>query len=278
MADNETRQALMENVLEAFENTPNPRLKEVIEALVRHMHAFVSEVNLTQEEWMFGIQFLTAVGKMSDEARQEMILLSDVMGVSSLVEMINYRGISGSTENTVLGPFYVPGSPRRSYGDSIIETDDGGPKLVVSGRVKSLDGRPIAGARLDIWQGASNGLYPAQDAAQDRNNLRGLFTTDDQGRYEFITLRPVVYPVPTDGPVGKLFEATARHPNRAAHTHFMVSAPGYYPVTTHLFDSESPYLDSDAVFGVRDSLIVEFREREDGRLGATFDIALTPVE
>jgi protocatechuate 3,4-dioxygenase beta subunit len=278
MADSETRKALQENVLHSFANTPNPRLKEVIEALVRHLHAFASEVNLSQEEWMAGIQFLTAVGKMSDDARQEMILLSDVMGLSSLVEMINYRGLAGSTENTVLGPFYVSGSPRRNYGDSIIETDDGGPRLVVSGVVTSLDGRPIPGATLDIWQGASNGLYPAQDKSQDRNNLRGVFTSDEQGRYEFVTLRPVVYPVPTDGPVGDLIRATARHPNRAAHTHFMVSAPGYHPLTTHLFDSESPYLDSDAVFGVRDSLIVEFRQREDGRLGATFDIALTPVE
>jgi protocatechuate 3,4-dioxygenase beta subunit len=278
MSDNESRQALLENVLHAHANTPNPRLHQIVEALIRHLHAFASEVELTQEEWMTGIQFLTAVGKASDDARQEMILLSDVLGLSSLVEMMNYRGIQGSTENTVLGPFYVPGSPRRNNGDSIIENEDGGPHLHVSGTVTSIDGRPIAGATVDVWQGASNGLYPAQDQSQDRNNLRGVFTTDEQGRYAFVTLRPVVYPVPVDGPVGKLLDAAGRHPMRAAHTHVKVSAPGYYAVTTHLFDRESPYLDSDAVFGVRDSLILDFKKRPDGELETTFDIALTPVE
>jgi catechol 1,2-dioxygenase len=275
MATTTAQDRLLSEVLGTFRNTPNERLREVITALVRHLHGFADEVQLTQAEWLFGLQFLTDVGKASSDTRQEFILLSDVLGLSSLVEMINFEGGSGATENTVLGPFYIPGSPRKQNGDSIIINEDGGPHLKVSGVVHSTDGMPIAGATVDVWQGGSNGLYPVQDAVQDPLNLRGVFTTDTAGRYEFITLRPVVYPVPTDGPVGRLFEATGRHPNRAAHTHLIVSAPGYYSVTTHIFDSESPYLESDAVFGVRDSLIVQFEKQPDGSLTANFDVALT---
>jgi protocatechuate 3,4-dioxygenase beta subunit len=224
---------------------------------------------------MMAIQFLTAVGQKCDDVRQEFILLSDVTGTSSLVEMINYEGAAGSTEATVLGPFYQSGSPKRDNGDSIIETDQGGPRFHVSGTVKTLDGTPIAGAEVDVWQTSSNALYPQQDPSQDPDNLRGLFITDADGRYEFTAVRPVDYPVPTDGPVGAFLTASGRHPMRAAHTHFIVRAPGHYPVTTHLFDSESKYLDSDAVFGVRDSLILEFEPEGDG-LKATFDIVLTP--
>jgi catechol 1,2-dioxygenase len=275
--ERDARQALLGNVLAAHANAPSPRMREVTEALVRHLHAFVDEIEPTQAEWMAGVQFLTAVGQFSNEARQEMILLSDVLGVSSLVEMMNYGGLPGSTENTVLGPFYIPDSPRRENGDSIIVTEDGGQRLHVAGVVRSLDGRPLPGATVDIWQGASNGLYPVQDPAQDPTNLRGVFTTDSDGRYSFITQRPMVYPVPVDGPVGDLLRAAGRHPMRAAHVHFMVSADGHHPVTTHFFDSKSEYLDTDAVFGVRDSLILDFEERADGDLAATFDITLTPA-
>lgn len=274
----DTRQKLLEDVLAAHANTPDPRMREIIEALIRHMHAFVSEVNLTQEEWMAGIQFLTAVGKFSTDDRQEMILLSDVLGVSSLVEMINYGGELGSTENTVLGPFYVPNSPQRENGASIVESDDPGPRLVISGQVRSIDGSPLPGAVVDVWQAASNGLYPVQDPAQTPTNLRGIFSTDEDGRYEFTTVRPVTYPVPTDGPVGDMLRAVGRHPLRAAHTHFKVSAEGHHTLITHLFDSESDCLDSDAVFGVRDSLIIDFEERGDGTCAGTFDITLTPVD
>jgi catechol 1,2-dioxygenase len=276
MATTTSEEKLLSDVLGTFADTPDQRLREIITALVRHLHGFANEVHLTQDEWLAGIRFLTDVGKACTDARQEFILLSDVLGLSSLVEMLNYEGAAGATENTVLGPFYLPGSPRRANGDSIISNEDGGPHLRVSGAVTSPDGSPIAGATVDVWQGASNGLYPVQDGTQDALNLRGVFTTDDQGRYEFVTLRPVVYPVPTDGPVGRLFAATGRHPNRAAHTHLIVSAPGYQSLTTHIFDSESPYLDSDAVFGVRDSLIVKFDRQPDGSFAANFDIALVP--
>ena len=275
MATTTAEDKLLEQVLATFQNGSNPRLREVTEAAIRHMHAFVREVNLTHEEWMAAIQFLTAVGQKCDDVRQEFILLSDVTGTSSLVETINDQGSPGSTEATVLGPFYQSGSPRRTNGDSIIETDHGGPRFHVSGTVSALDGTPIVGAEVDIWQTSSNALYPQQDPEQDPNNLRGLFTTDPNGRYDFIAVRPVDYPVPTDGPVGAFLTASGRHPMRAAHTHFIVRAEGYHPVTTHLFDSESNYLDSDAVFGVRDSLILNFEPDGEG-LKATFDIKLTP--
>jgi protocatechuate 3,4-dioxygenase beta subunit len=272
------QEKLLSDVLATFANTPDKRLREIINALLRHMHEFVSEVGLTQDEWMTAIKFLTEVGKASTDTRQEFILLSDILGVSSLVEMLNYRGLSGSTENTVMGPFYIPGSPRREVGDSIIETEDDGTRLLVSGVVRSLKGQPIEGATVDVWQTASSGFYPVQDPKQSPTNLRGLFTTRTDGRYEFKTVRPVDYPVPTDGPVGALFTATARHPMRAAHIHLIVGAQGHYPVTTHIFDSESKYLDSDAVFGVRDSLIVQFQPVDDGSLRADFDVTLTPRE
>ncbi|HWC30290.1 MAG TPA: dioxygenase, partial [Dehalococcoidia bacterium] len=239
---------------------------------------FVKEVNLTHEEWMAGIEFMTAVGKACTDTRQEFILLSDVTGTSSLVEMINYKGSAGSTENTVLGPFYQSGAPERQNGDSIIVNDDPGPRLRITGTVKTIDGKPIPGATVDVWQTASNSLYPQQDPSQDPTNLRGVFKTDANGRYEFLTVRPVDYPVPTDGPVGAFLTASGRHPMRAAHTHFIVGAPGYYYVTTHLFDSKSKYLDSDAVFGVRDSLILDLDEQSDGTLTTVFDVTLTPTD
>ena len=275
MATTTAEDKLLEQVLATFQNSSNARLREVTEAAIRHMHAFAREVNLTQDEWMTAIQFLTAVGQKCDDQRQEFILLSDVTGTSSLVEMLNYEGAEGSTEATVLGPFYQGGSPRLKNGDSIIVTDHGGPRLHISGTVRSLDGTPIAGAEVDVWQTSSNALYTQQDPEQDPNNLRGIFTTDENGHYDFTTVRPVDYPVPTDGPVGAFLTASGRHPMRAAHTHFIVRAAGHYPVTTHLFDSESKYLDSDAVFGVRDSLILKFEADGDG-LKTTFDITLTP--
>lgn len=276
MATTTSQQVLLDNVLATFGNIENPRLKEIVAALVRHVHAFAAEVNLTHAEWEMGVQFLTACGQKSDANRQEVILLSDVMGLSSLVEMLDYRGTAAATEQTVLGPFHVDGSVHRENGDSIIVTDTGGVPMYVSGVVHDEAGKPIAGARVDVWQNAANGFYPMQDESQDPMNMRGIFTTDAEGRYAFITTRPLDYSVPTDGPVGSLLEATGRTSMRPAHTHFIVTAPGYYPVTTHFFDSESAYLESDAVFGVRDSLILEFEER-DGKLEAVFDIALTPV-
>jgi len=243
-------------VLQAYAGTPDPRLRELLSALIRHLHAFATETGLTTQEWMAGIEFLTAVGHKCDPRRQEFILLSDVLGLSSLVEAIN--AADGATEPTVLGPFYLPGAPRREMGEQIGRMLDGEPTLI-RGRVTDTAGKPLAGARLDVWQGNSNGLYDIQDPAQPEFNLRGVFCTGPDGGYSFRTIRPVSYPVPIDGPVGEVFRASGRHNWRAAHVHAIVSAPGHKPVTTHIFDSQNQYLDSDAVFGVRDSLIQEFR-------------------
>lgn len=269
---------LLDEVVASFDACPDPRLREVVQAAVRHLHAFVSEVRPTHEEWRAGIDFLTAVGQMCSDTRQEFVLMSDVLGVSSLVDAIVAGGPEGSTESTVLGPFYVPGSPLRQLGDSTLENPDPGTPLRVRGRVTDLDGRPLAGAEIDVWQNASNRLYAVQDPNQHPHNLRGRFHADAEGRFEFHAIRPVPYPIPNDGPIGRLLQATGRHPWRAAHVHLLVSAAGHRTLTTHLFDAESRYLDSDAVFGVRDSLVVRLApDPATGGLQADFDVRLAPV-
>ena len=247
---------LTDDVLKAFGATPDPRLRELITALLRHLHAFATETGLTPEEWMVGLQFLTATGQKCDPRRQEFVLLSDVLGLSSLVDVINAAG--GATESTVLGPFYVAGAPARAMCEHIGRPEDGSPTLV-RGRVTDTAGRPLDGATLDVWQSNDSGLYDTQDPSQPPFNLRGVFVTGPDGRFEFRTARPASYPIPTDGPVGDLLRATGRSRWRAAHIHAIVSAPGCRPVTTHIFDAENPYLDSDAVFGVKDSLVRPFR-------------------
>jgi protocatechuate 3,4-dioxygenase beta subunit len=269
---------LVVDVVRSVSGAPDPRLREITEAAVRHLHAFVTETGLTRDEWRAGIDFLTAVGHTCTDTRQEFILLSDALGISSQVETIAVDGTEGATENTVLGPFYVSGSPERAYGDPILENADPGERLVVRGRVTDLEGRPLGGATIDVWQNASNRLYAVQDPNQHPHNLRGRFVTRDDGGFEFRTIRPVPYPIPDDGPVGGLLKALGRHPWRAAHVHLLVSAPGYVTLTTHVFDAASDYLDSDAVFGVRDSLVVPFAvDGERGELVARFDVALEPA-
>jgi protocatechuate 3,4-dioxygenase beta subunit len=274
-----------EVVAASFENTPDERLKQVLTSLVHHLHAFVKDVELTEEEWGFAIDFLTRTGHMSNDVRQEFILLSDVLGVSMLVETINHRTGGTSTESTVLGPFHMVKSPKRELGDDIALDGKGTPCLV-SGRVTGPDGEPLAGAVLDVWQTNEDGFYDVQQPGiQPAGNLRGLFTADAQGRFWFRSVVPRFYPIPDDGPVGQLLAATGRHPNRPAHLHFIVAAPGYRPVTTHVFVADSPYLDSDAVFGVKESLIREVLEVDDPTRGAelglpnpfrtlTFDLTL----
>ena len=247
---------LTDDVAKAFGATPDPRLRELITALVRHLHAFAAETRLTPAEWMAGLQFLTATGQKCDARRQEFVLLSDVLGLSSLVDVINAAG--GATESTVLGPFYVAGAPARAMGEHIGRPEDGSPTLV-RGRVTDVAGQPLDGATVDVWQSNDSGLYDTQDPSQPPFNLRGVFVTGPDGRFEFRTARPASYPIPTDGPVGDLLRATGRSRWRAAHIHAIVSAPGCRPVTTHIFDAENPYLDSDAVFGVKDSLVRPFR-------------------
>ena len=247
---------LTDDVLKAFGGAPDARLRELITALITHLHAFAAETGLTQQEWMTGLQFLTAVGQKCDAQRQEFVLLSDVLGLSSLVDVINAE--AGGTESTVLGPFYVAGAPERAMGEHIGRPEDGSPTLV-RGRVTDVAGDPLDGAVLDVWQSSGHGLYDTQDPDQPPFNLRGVFTTGPDGRFEFRTARPASYPIPTDGPVGSLLRAAERSQWRAAHIHAIVSAPGCRPVTTHVFDAENPYLESDAVFGVKGSLVRPFR-------------------
>jgi protocatechuate 3,4-dioxygenase beta subunit len=251
-----TPDQLTKQVLAAYAGTPDPRLRQLLASLIGHLQAFAVETGLTRQEWLAAVDFLTATGQKCDDKRQEFILLSDVLGFSSLVDLIN--AADGATESTVLGPFYVPGAPVRAMGEQLGRPEDGSPTLV-RGRVTDPASEPLDGASLDVWQSASNGLYDTQDPQQPPFNLRGIFVTGPDGAYQFRTVRPASYPIPTDGPVGGLLRGAGRHNWRAAHIHAIVSAPGHRPVTTHIFDAENPYLDSDTVFGVKDSLIRPFR-------------------
>jgi catechol 1,2-dioxygenase len=271
-----TEDDLTDEVVTRLTATPSPRLREVMTALVRHLHAFAKEVRLTDEEWLVGVHFLTATGQISDDVRQEFVLLSDTLGLSSLVDLINHSVVDSiATEPTILGPFYVPDSPEREFGASMIEYDDGGELAVLHGAVRDESGDPIAGVSIDVWQNAATGFYAVQQPdSQPATNLRGVYRTDDEGRYEIRTVRPVPYPIPDDGPVGKLLRDTGRHPWRAAHIHARLSAPGFEPLTTHVFDRDSDYLDSDTVFGVKESLIEGFLPTEGGMLVCEHDFVL----
>lgn len=273
-------------VVAQFEGARDPRLKQILTSLIRHVHDFAREVELTEAEWLAGIQFLTAIGHMCDDKRQEFILLSDTLGVSILVDAINHRKPAGATESSILGPFYVEDAPDLPLGASIARNAEGDP-VIVSGRVLTPEGRPIAGALLDVWQAAPNGLYDVQKP-QSGMDLRGKFRTDANGHYEFRTVKPASYPIPHDGPVGRMLEALGRHPYRPAHIHVMVSVPGYEPLTTMLFVEGDKYLDSDAVFAVKSSLVVDFVRHDSSeaaaRLGLqapfytmTYDFGLKPA-
>ena len=252
--------AITAQVVDRFERTPDPRLREIMVALTRHLHAFVGEVELTQAEWGKAIEILTATGHITDAKRQEFILWSDSLGVSMLVDAIANPAAGNVTESTVLGPFYVPDSPLREAGANIAEQEAGTPAWV-HGRVLDPEGRPIEGAELDVWQNGDNRLYAVQDEDAPDDHLRGRFLTDAEGRFSFRAVRPVPYPIPDDGPVGRMLDATDRHPWRPAHIHIVVRAPGFHSVTTHIFDVESEYLDDDAVFAVKPSLQRRFLER-----------------
>ena len=274
MAGDFTEETAADAVIESFADTPDERLRAVLDSLVRHLHGFVRDVEPTIAEWEQAIAFLTATGQKCSGVRQEFILLSDVLGVSMLVETMNERSADGATQSTVLGPFHVVESPPRELGDTIDLVGDGEP-CVVTGRVVSVDGTPLPGAVLDVWQADDKGFYDVQvPEAQPPGNGRGLFTADAEGRFWFRTIVPRYYPIPTDGPVGALLLATRRHPYRPAHIHFIVTADGYRPLTTHIFVAGSEYIDSDAVFAVKKSLIVEFAEaaaeaQRYGRTGRT---------
>jgi len=259
-------------VIRRMRKTKNKRLKQVMESFVRHMHAFVRDVKPTPEEWFRGIQFLTDTGHWSTGKRQEFILMSDTLGVSMLVDALNYKASKGATQSTVLGPFHREQAPEFQLGDTISKHAADGEPCVVSGTVKDAKGGPVAGAKLDIWEGGADGLYDSQKG--DEMNLRGVFHTDAKGRFHFRCVTPSFYPVPNDGPVGKMLNATGRHPMRPPHLHFWITARGYKPLITHLFVKGGKYLDSDAVFGVKPELIVDFKKDANGVAHASYDFVL----
>ncbi|MEU1181832.1 dioxygenase [Streptomyces sp. NPDC005820] len=281
----EATKAITAAVVDSFHDTADSRLRELLQGLVRHLHGYVNELRPTIEEWEYAVDYLTAVGQKCDPTRQEFILLSDVLGVSMLVETLNEQG--GGTESTVLGPFHVVESPKRESGDNIDLMGTGTP-CVVSLRVTSSDGSPLPGTSVDVWQCSEDGFYDVQQPdVQPLGNGRGLFRTDDDGRVWFRTIVPSHYPIPTDGPVGVLLDATERHPYRPAHIHFIVEAAGHRPLTTHIFVADGPYLDSDAVFAVKENLVVDFVQVDDAEQArehqvtapfraADFDIVVEP--
>lgn len=259
---NITEENLTQVVLDKT-NSDDPRFNEIMTKLIKHMHAFIRDLEPTEQEWFQAIQFLTATGQKCDDVRQEYILLSDVLGVSMLVDAINHRGMGSATETTVTGPFHAQ-APRLEMGANVAmgpELERGrenGQETIVSGIITDDEGNPVEGAMIDIWQADDIGFYDSQDANQPDVNLRGIFVTGADGKYWFRTIRPNYYPVPTDGPVGDLLKAAGRHPMRPSHIHFMIGAPGYERLITHIFSSDDEYLDSDAVFGVKESLIAPY--------------------
>ena len=284
---NELETKLTDAVIGRLSPDADPRYRRIMQSLIRHVHDFVREVELTEEEWFEAVKFLTATGQKCDDKRQEYILLSDVLGVSMLVDAVNHRGPGGTTETTVLGPFFVHGAPQIDNGDDMAAGWAGEPTYV-SGRVRSTDGRPLAGALLDLWQSNSEGSYDVQLADTGGKQLRAKLHADAEGRFRFRTILPTSYPVPTDGPVGLILDRMGRHPMRPAHLHFMVSAPGHETLVTHLFVKGDPYLESDVVFGVKDTLIVDFKRNESAaeaqELGlkapfysASYDFVLRPA-
>ncbi len=248
-------------VAASFDGSADPRLRELMQALVRHLHGFAVEVGLREDEWRGLIAALTNTGHITDDKRQEFILWSDTLGLSMLVDALAHELPAGATESTVLGPFYVPGSPLRDYGESMLAESTAGVPALVTGRVLDLTGAPIAGAELDVWQNGADRLYTVQRPEAPEDHLRGRYLTREDGSYAFVGVRPVPYTIPDDGPVGTMLSATGRHPWRPAHIHMIVRAAGYRTLTTHIFDAASEYLDSDAVFAVKPSLLREFEAR-----------------
>jgi catechol 1,2-dioxygenase len=282
-----------DTVINAMGPNTSPRVREVMTALTRHMHDFAREVNLTTAEYLAACDFVVRIGKMSDERRNEAILASDIFGLESLVDFLDQGAAAGATpaataeasditSSAILGPFWREDAPVYPSGASIIQGGvEGGEMALVQGRVLSIDGQPIEGAIVNVWETAPNGLYEQQDPNQPDYNLRGAFRTDAEGRYAFRGLRPTEYPIPFDGPAGDLLQMMDRHPYRPAHIHFRVRAPGHQELVTQVYDRNNQYLETDSVFAVKDSLIVDFKPAPAGsdvKYVVDFDIRLTPAQ
>lgn len=272
---NLNQDTITQAVVKSFEGTPDARLKEIMTSLVQHLHAFAREVKLTEEEWFKGIDFITRCGHITDDRRQEFILLSDVLGLSMLTVAMNNEKPAACTEATVFGPFHVDGAPEYELGTDISNGATGTP-CTVRGTVRGIDGKPVANAMLDVWQSDENGLYDVQKPEVSEAQARGIVFTDAEGRYSFDSILAVPYPIPHDGPVGQMLEATGRHPWRPAHLHFLIKADGYETLITHIFRENSTYIDSDAVFAVRSSLVCDWVEQPDGHFLVEYDFVLNP--
>ena len=250
-----TKDNITETFLSYFDKQTDPRLVELMESLSRHLHAFAIETKLTHDEWTQGLEILRRAGNITTPERDEFVLLSDVLGLSSLVDMINSS--EGGTSSSVLGPFHISDSPKMELGADL-KGKHPGELILVQGQVRDVAGNPIVGATLDIWQTAPNGLYSSQDPDQEMYEFHALFTSDENGNYRFTTAKPVVYTVPVDGPVGDILKATGRHPWRPSHLHYIIKAPGFRTLVTEVFPDDDPYLDQDTVFGVREDLIMSY--------------------
>ena len=257
---NVTKDSITQAFLDYCGPETTPRLRFILEKLVQHLHDFTRETHLTHDEWRKGLELLQKTGEITDSERNEYVLLSDVLGLSSLVDMVNSP--DNGTPSSVLGPFHILGAPDLAVGGDL-KKDNEGATVIVQGYVLTTDGKPISGAELEIWQTAENGLYSNLDETQSEFNLRGHMKVGEDGLYRFTTIRPAPYTVPDDGPVGELLHATGREPWRPSHLHFIVTAPGFKTLVTEVFPSDDPYIDQDAVFGVREELIMKYIEHMD---------------
>lgn len=278
------RNITLDNITEAVTNAMKPdipaRNRKIMTAALKHFHAFAKEVNLTHGEWLEGCEWMRRAGEISSDARNEFILICDILGVEVLVDMLGNQVTEGESESTVLGPFYRENPPVLPKGASIVQKDfDGQQTVRVSGRVLDTGGNPIEGVQIDVWEDAPNGLYEQQDPDQPDYNLRGRFLTGADGSYDFVGLRPEPYPIPYDGAAGELLNYMGHHPMRPGHIHFMITKPGYKPLISQIYDSETEYLDNDAVFAVKESLIGDMKPAPDGAgtdLVMSFDFRLKP--
>ena len=272
---NLNQDTITQAVIARFADTPDARLKEIITSLVQHLHAFAREVRLTESEWLQGIEFLTATGQKCDDKRQEFILLSDTLGLSMLTVAMNNDKPQACTEATVFGPFHVEGAPHYDHGDDVANGAVGEP-CVVRGCVKGLNGEAVPGAVIDVWQSDAQGNYDVQYDGLDHAQARGVLRSGPDGRFHFRSIVAEAYRIPEDGPVGDMLRATRRHPWRPAHLHFMIKAKGYESLVTHVFRNGDKWLDSDAVFGVRQSLVADWVKQPDGSYSLDFDFVLNP--
>lgn len=274
-----TPESVLQIAVQAMERTPDPRLRRVMAALTRHLHAFVREVELTEDEFERALEFLVAIGQASGETKNEVVLAADLLGVSTLVALLNNQDPQGESPAALLGPFWRANAPLCDGGENIARSETPGVPLEVAGTVRDTRGRPVADATIDVWQASPVGLYENQDPAQEDMNLRGRFKTDAEGRFHFLSVRPAGYPVPTDGPCGDLLRAQLRHPNRPAHLHFMVSKPGHKVLVTQVFADDDENLESDPVFGVTRRLIGRFEPQHGGENATLqYDFVLEPGE